>query len=91
MDYVNQLMEKKDKNREVKPIKIYKENVRPKNAYAIGKIGRTIYVALMFKDENAYGREVYTKKVHTLKTDTQERVDVKEEEVEKVFRKILFY
>lgn len=88
MDLVNNIL---NRNREVKPIRIYKENIRPKNAYAIGRIGKTIYVALMFRDENNYGREVYTKKVHTLKTSNQERIDIKEEEVEKVFRKILFY
>ena len=69
MDYINGLLGKKD---EVKPIKIYKEDVRPKSAYAIGVIGKTIYVALLYREE-IKGKDVYTKKVHTLKTNTQER------------------
>ena len=90
MDFVNYMLDRKDK--EVREVRYFKdESVRPKNAYAIGKIGKVEYVALMFREEDERGRFVYTKKIHTLKTDKQERIDVPQEEVEEVFNKILFY
>ena len=53
-------------------------------------LDKKIFVALLYREE-IDGKEIYTKKVHTLKTDKQERIDIEEQEVEEVFNRILFY
>lgn len=84
-------METNNNERVVKPIRYFNdENVRPKNAFAIGMLDKKIFVALLYREE-IDGKEIYTKKVHTLKTDKQERIDIEEQEVEEVFNRILFY